>query len=145
MNEDKDSLELTLQELAQDKQDVVSQEAREAKERYDELKDRLDDPALIDEDDVDFHESMIDIDSFNDNVKLLLAVFKNSKFDEFIYLLGKPQKLFMIHCFWASSRVLGLLWVLFWFFRLLFMYLVDQRCSLCYVRRLCFHGFIQRF
>ena len=48
------TLELTLQELAQDKQDVVSQEAREAKERYDELKDRLDDPALIDEDDVDF-------------------------------------------------------------------------------------------
>tara|TARA_A100001015_G_scaffold199468_1_gene222699 strand:- start:1716 stop:2117 length:402 start_codon:yes stop_codon:yes gene_type:complete len=107
MNEDKDPLEITIQDLAQDKQDVVSQEARQAKERYDELKDRLDDPSLIDDDDVDFHESMIDIDSFNDNVKLLLAVFKNSKFDEFIYLLGKPQKLFMIHCLLGFFKGVG--------------------------------------
>ena len=113
---DQQVLEDTLNELAEKKHDFISEEALEAKIKFDEVKDELETQDLSFDDEDDFNRSTIDIDSFNDNVKLLMAVFKKSKFEEFIYLLGKPNRLYVIQLlmgfFKGAGFVLGALFVL---------------------------------
>ncbi len=115
--QDQQQLEDTLNQLAEKKHDFISEEAIEGKARFDEVKASLDAQEInFDDDEDDFQSSMMDVDSFNDNVKLLLAVFKQSKFEEFIHLLGRPQRLYAIQLFMGFFKgagfVLGVIFIL---------------------------------
>ena len=115
-DKDQQLLEETLNEIADEKQDLISEEALEAKLRFDEVKSDLENQNYSFDDSEDFNESLMDIDSFNDNVKLLMSIFKQSKFDEFIFLLGKPQRLYGIQLlmgfFKGAGLVLGIIFIL---------------------------------
>lgn len=114
---DQQQLEATLNELAENKHDFISEEALEAKVKFDEVKGSLETQNLnFADEDEEFQHSFMDIDAFNDNVKLLLSVFKQSKFEEFIHLLGRPQRLYAIQLFMGFFKgagfVLGVIFIL---------------------------------
>ena len=105
-----EQLEEAINQLSEKKEDLITEEALLAKEEYD--------MAQFDHDieDEDALDQIGDIDLFNDHVKCLIAVFKQSKFDEFVHLLGRPHRLYVIQLFMGIFRgvgfVLGALFIL---------------------------------
>ena len=115
-NQNSDLLEETLSDLSESKKEFISEDALEAKLKFDDVKDDLENHELSFDDPEEYNSSLIDIDSFNDNVKLLLSIFKQSRFDEFIVLLGNPQRLYVTQLlmgfFKGAGLVLGAVFIL---------------------------------
>ena len=55
----------------------------------------------------DYNQNLSDIDLFNDNVKALTAVLKHTRFDEFMVLIGQPQRFVMLSFISGLTRGLG--------------------------------------
>lgn len=79
----------------------VKKEAMAAKAHFDELKDELSGvklPKL---------KKLKMIDEFNDNVLLLRGMFQDSQFDEIVYHLSNPSRLFVIQLVIGILRGIG--------------------------------------
>ena len=93
------SLTEQLERLSESKGHVVSSAAKEAR---------------LHAESVDFDSfagehtrNMSDIELFNENVKLLVAVLKHTRFDEFVVLIGQPQRFIILSFISGLTRGLG--------------------------------------
>ena len=98
------SLDETIDNLSQ-RTEFLTEEALEAKLNYDHVRDTLDSPGE-DFDDV-MTKSLGEIDTFNDNVRVLLSVFYKSKFDEFLILLANPHRVLTLDFFSGFFKGMG--------------------------------------
>ncbi len=101
MSPEKPSFEEALEALAS-KRDVLTDEAVKAKVDFDAVRD-----SVMKQKSVGDKKSREAMDLFNENIHLLLEVFSQSKFDEFITLLTNPTRLFLIHFVLGIFRGLG--------------------------------------
>ena len=110
--DNEENLEEEINDLSNRKGHVLSEEAMIAKQHFDFLKEDLDDD---DNDDMDTTNRQVsELTLFNENVKILLSVFYRSQFDEFVYLLANPQKVYISNFLMGVVRGMGfLLGVLF--------------------------------
>lgn len=86
------NLEEAIRDLVNKRQNVLSQEAIDAKKTYELYKSGHYQP----EQEMDDEDLRSEIGIFNEHVKILLSVFYKSKFDEFLYLLANPQRMFVV-------------------------------------------------
>lgn len=88
-----------LERLSESKAHMVSDAAREAR---------------LNAEDVDFStfsgehtRNLSDIELFNEHVKLLVSVLKHTRFDEFVVLIGQPQRFIILSFISGLTRGLG--------------------------------------
>ena len=86
------------------KKHLLTEEALKAKASFDQFKEDAPFTGGISK---HSKKKVRPVEEFNENVQLLLAVFKHSKFDEFIYLLSNPSKLFAIQLLIGIIRGIG--------------------------------------
>ena len=125
MTADTNNLEETLNDLSENKRHVLSEEAIIAKQHFDQMKDDIDDEDDDEDEDGFDRRQVSDIELFNENIKLLLSVFYRSQFDEYVYLLANPHRVyitnFLIGLIRGMSFISGVLIVL-----VLFLYAIDD-------------------
>jgi len=93
----------------QEKKHVLNAEAVHAKKEFDLIKE-----SLVEDDDDDGNaydrtESSSHIDEINGNIKLLAAIFQKSNFDEYLYTITHPGRLFVINLINGFFRGMGFL------------------------------------
>ena len=130
---DEDQLADTISDLSNTKGYVLSEEALLAKHHFDNVKDELDD----DEDDDDETElnrrQSSELTLFNENIKILLSIFYRSQFDEYVYLLANPQRVYVSNFIIGIVRGMGfLLGVLL--LAVLFLYLIKDSALIALIK-----------
>jgi hypothetical protein len=98
-----DELSEVINNIAQRK-NVVSEEALKAKVDYDQLKQDLHPLEFSRK----TRKHLGQLDDFNENVKLLMAVFHESRFDELMVLLANPGRMFTINLLVGFVRGMGI-------------------------------------
>lgn len=99
-------LESSIDKLLEEKQSLIRPDAIEAKENYDEIKNRIkaNTPKKV-------AKQIANIDGFSENVQVLSELFRRSKFDEYLVLLSNPQRVltvnFMIGIFRGMGFMIG--------------------------------------
>ena len=97
-------LEKVIASLSEKKAKVLTPESLKAKEDYDQIKDKLDLQKHRRESD---NEDWDDIADFNTNVRLMMTIFQESKFDELIMMLARPMRLFTLQLLMGFVRGMG--------------------------------------
>ncbi len=100
-SEKSDDLLRTIESLSEQRHLHVKKEAMAAKAHFDEMKEDISSvkmPKL---------KKLKMIDEFNDNVLLLRGIFQDSQFDEIVYHLSNPSRLFVIQLMIGILRGMG--------------------------------------
>lgn len=100
-SEKSDDLLKTIEALSEQRHTHVKKEAMAAKAHFDSLKDDMSDIKLPK------MKKLKMIDEFNDNVLLLRGMFQDSHFDEIVYHLSNPSRLFVIQLMIGVLRGIG--------------------------------------
>lgn len=110
------------------RRDVVSEVALKAKEEYDQFSQNKTEQAST-EFSRKTRRKLAQLDEFSENVRLLTQVFSESRFDEMVYLLANPARLFTVNLLVGLVRgigfAIGVLLVAF-----LLFYLIQSSTSL---------------
>jgi len=96
----RDRLSETIENLSQNRQSHLTEEAIRAKAQYDQMKD---DAMRAKK----FSRSDGAIEEFNENVHILKGIFEDSQFDEIVYNLSNPGRLFIMQLLVGILRGLG--------------------------------------
>jgi hypothetical protein len=104
MAKDAKSLKQAIENLSK-KSHVINEEAKQAKEKLDDIKDDLV-HFKYENKNMDQPHSFRLIDELNDSINLLARVFKKSNFDSFAYLLSNPARLVILN--FLSGLIKGL-------------------------------------
>ncbi|NQY74890.1 MAG: hypothetical protein HRT90_09035 [Candidatus Margulisbacteria bacterium] len=106
----KEDIDVALKRI-QEKKHVVKSEAVQAKKEFDRIKNDLIEKSEVvedsDDDESDLQANTMYMDEINDNIQLLAAIFKKSNFEEYLYLLTYPGRLFVIQFINGFVRGIG--------------------------------------
>ena len=98
---DTTELEAAIAAVSKKKSKVLTPEALAAKAQYDQHKHDLELNRTVDNDDWD------EIADFNANIRIVMALFQQSKFDELTMLLARPMRLFTLQLLMGFVRGMG--------------------------------------
>ncbi len=103
-NDQTQSIKQAIENLAAKKQIVLSQEAVQAKQEWDKNYGQY---AVSPDEATRTKKNLSTVEAFTDSVRLLMTVFRQSRFDDFSVFLAKPKQMITYQFCLGIARGLG--------------------------------------